>query len=147
MGIVDLPPNLTQTEQQRRVMNALQEATSKLAAFRQQHSEPIAVVGMGCRFPGAPELDKFWNLLISSASAIEDVPADRWNRDAFHASTPKEAGKVTCQHAGYIRDVESFDARFFEITQREGRGWIPSNVCCSRQRGSLWNTREFNRRA
>jgi acyl transferase domain-containing protein len=59
-------------------------------------SEPIAIVGMGCRFPGgANSPSEFWELLKNGVDAIREVPPDRWDIDAYYDPDPKVPGKMT----------------------------------------------------
>lgn len=81
-------------------------------------SRDIAVIGMACRFPKAPDLDSFWNLLSSGVDAIEEVPADRWDwRDYY---SPEVApGKMNTRWGGFLDGVYEFDAAFFGIPDHE----------------------------
>lgn len=81
--------------------------------------EPIAIVGMACRFPGAPSLDAYWQLLSEGGDGIGPIPADRWDADALYAEDPKVAGKSNSRHGGFIEDIDRFDAGFFGISPRE----------------------------
>ena len=81
-------------------------------------SEPIAIVGMACRFPGAPDPAAFWTLLRGGVDAITEVPENRWQRERTHSdpAAPNGAGK---HWAGVLPEVDTFDAGFFEIAPRE----------------------------
>ncbi|MBO2445569.1 type I polyketide synthase [Actinomadura barringtoniae] len=82
--------------------------------------EPIAVVGIGCRFPGAgggPE--EFWQFLRDGKDAIRKVPAERWDVETFYDSVPATPGHTIQQFGGYLDDLDRFDAGFFGISQRE----------------------------
>ncbi|GIV95383.1 MAG: hypothetical protein KatS3mg057_0040 [Herpetosiphonaceae bacterium] len=82
-------------------------------------SRDIAIIGMACRFPQAPDLDSFWRLLRSGTDAIEEVPADRWNWHDYFDPVPGTAGKTYSRWGGYLRDIDQFDARFFNISPKE----------------------------
>ncbi|SDE84516.1 type I polyketide synthase [Streptomyces griseoaurantiacus] len=71
--------------------------------------EPVAVVGIGCRFPGAPDADSFWRLLVDGRDAITEVPRERW--DATRVDAPA--------HGGFLDGVDEFDARLFGMSARE----------------------------
>ena len=88
-------------------------------------AEPLAIIGMACRFPGARSLDEFWELLIAGADAVTEVPADRWSNDAYFDPDPAAAGKVTTKWGGFIADVDRFDAAFFSISPREAAQMDP----------------------
>jgi acyl transferase domain-containing protein/acyl carrier protein len=106
------------------MMTALREASLRLETVRLQQTEPLAVIGMACRFPGAPNLDAYWRLLREGIDAIGPVPAERWSDRDFPSAT-KQPGKVAFQGGGFLENIDQFDARFFEITQREARSLDP----------------------
>lgn len=81
--------------------------------------EPIAIVGMACRYPGAPDLDAYWTLLTSGTNALEDVPAARWDIDLLYHPDPAAPGKVTSRRGGFLEHLDRFDAAFFGISPRE----------------------------
>lgn len=99
-------------------------APSRPAAMRRDDGvtraepEPIAVVGVGCRFPGAATPDDFWELLRSGTDAVREVPADRW-RDV------PGADETEITHAGFLDRVDSFDSLFFNISPREAEEMDP----------------------
>ncbi|KYF87941.1 hypothetical protein BE20_24360 [Sorangium cellulosum] len=78
--------------------------------------EPIAIVGMACRFPGAPSLSAFWQLLCDGVDAITEVPADRWDIEALHRD---DAGAAGARWGGFLGQVDRFDPQFFDISPRE----------------------------
>ncbi|WP_437562309.1 SDR family NAD(P)-dependent oxidoreductase [Sorangium sp. So ce542] len=78
--------------------------------------EPIAIVGMACRFPGAPSLSAFWQLLCEGVDAITEVPADRWDAEALHRD---DAGAAGSRWGGFLGQVDRFDPQFFDISPRE----------------------------
>ncbi|NBD34623.1 MAG: hypothetical protein GVY30_01335, partial [Chloroflexi bacterium] len=81
--------------------------------------EPIAIIGMGCRFPGADGVQAFWDLLSNGRDAITEVPPDRWDVDAFYDPNPQAKGKIVSRWGGYLEDLDQFDATFFGISPRE----------------------------
>ncbi|ORA77927.1 type I polyketide synthase [Mycobacterium malmoense] len=95
-------------------------------AFPTEVAEPVAVVGIGCRLPGnvsGPE--SFWQLLIDGRDAVDEVPADRWDADAFYDPDPQAPGRMTTKWGGFVDDVAGFDADFFGITPREAVAMDP----------------------
>jgi myxalamid-type polyketide synthase MxaB len=82
-------------------------------------TEDIAIIGMACRFPGAPDLDAFWRLLSNGQDAVSEVPAERWNWRTHFAETPGVEGKTYSRWGGYIDQIDQFDARFFNISAKE----------------------------
>src|SRR5690606_14349002 len=87
--------------------------------------EPIAIVGMACRFPGAPSVAAFWDLLAAGRDAIVEVPADRWDRDAFYDPDPQAADRMSTKWGGFIEGVDRFDADFFGVAPREALSMDP----------------------
>ncbi|NOK74547.1 MAG: hypothetical protein GFH24_608302n1, partial [Chloroflexi bacterium AL-N5] len=85
----------------------------------QIHNEPIAIVGLGCRFPGAENVEAFWNLLTRGINAIREVPTQRWDADRFYDTTPATKGKMNTRWGGFLDHIDTFDATFFGISPRE----------------------------
>jgi len=86
--------------------------------------EPIAIVGMGCRFPGAGGPEAFWELLHNGIDAISEVPPDRWDVDAIY--DPKGGpGKIITKWGGFLPDIAAFDPAFFGISSREAEHMDP----------------------
>ncbi|HEY9887630.1 MAG TPA: type I polyketide synthase, partial [Candidatus Obscuribacterales bacterium] len=81
--------------------------------------EPIAIVGMGCRFPGAPHRDAFWHLLQTGGDAIAPIPRDRWDVDALYDADALTPGKTYCREGGFLDHVDQFDPTFFGIAPKE----------------------------
>ncbi|QRO00045.1 alpha/beta fold hydrolase [Archangium violaceum] len=88
-------------------------------------NEPIAIVGMACRFPGAPDLDSYWRLLESGVDAITEVPPDRWDTDVLYDPDPLAPGKVGTRWGGFIEGIDRFDPTFFGISPREATEMDP----------------------
>ncbi len=84
-----------------------------------RQSEPIALVGLGCRFPGAPDAPSYWRLLREGVDAITEVPPDRWDIDEYYDPRPATPGKMNSRHGGFIEHLELFDPYFFGISPRE----------------------------
>lgn len=88
--------------------------------------EPIAVVGMAGRLPGAGgDLNRFYRLLLEGADLIKEVPGERWDIEAYYDPDPEVLGKMYCRYGAFIDDVDQFDARFFGITPREAISMDP----------------------
>lgn len=90
-----------------------------------QKGEPIAVIGMACRFPGADSPEAYWQLLDEGRDATRDAPADRWDMDAFYDPDPEAPGKIAARRGGYLDDVASFDAGLFGVSPREALSMDP----------------------
>jgi acyl transferase domain-containing protein len=96
------------------------EKRARLINLLQPAPDPIAVVGMGCRFPGgANSPEAYWELLRDCRDGIKEVPADRWDVDALYDPTPGTQGKMYTRWGGFLDGVDSFDANFFGISPRE----------------------------
>lgn len=82
--------------------------------------EPIAIIGIGCRFPGrVTNAHTFWQLLTAGVDATCDVPPDRWDIGTFYDPDPTKPGKVIVHRGGFLDQVDQFDAHFFGISPRE----------------------------
>jgi myxalamid-type polyketide synthase MxaE and MxaD len=92
---------------------------------REANAEAIAIIGIGCRFPGASDTRAFWNLLRNGVDAIREVPADRFNLHDFYDPDPAAPGKIVTRWGGFIEHVDQFDAHFFGISPREAARMDP----------------------
>ena len=113
------------SDAQMQIVNALREASLQLERARLQNSEPLAVVGMACRFPGASSPSEFWQLLSAGRNAIRTTPADRWDAAALTARTARQSGRITFNGGGFLDSIDQFDPKFFEIAHREARSLDP----------------------
>lgn len=101
------------------------ELKERLDASDARASEPIAVVGMGCRFPGASSPAEFAALLDDGGDAIAEVPRDRWDIDAYFNDDPDVPGTMNTRFGGFVRDIDQFDPAHFGISPREANGMDP----------------------
>ncbi|NJK64508.1 MAG: polyketide synthase, partial [Synechococcaceae cyanobacterium SM2_3_1] len=98
----------------------LRETKARLSALEHAQTEPIAVIGMSCRFPGgANSPESYWQLLRNGTDAISPVPSDRWDRDRYYDPDPQSPGKMSTREGGFLAEVDQFDPQFFEISPRE----------------------------
>jgi len=81
--------------------------------------EPIAVVGIGCRLPGASGPRELWRMLAEGRDAIREVPSDRFDVDALYHETPATPGRIMSRWGGFLDDIDRFDAQFFGLSPRE----------------------------
>ena len=81
--------------------------------------EPIAIVAVACRFPGAPDLDAYWEVLSGGVDAIREIPDDRFDVDEYYDPDPEAPGKIYTRCGGYLDGIDGFDPEFFGISPRE----------------------------
>ncbi|WP_437821703.1 amino acid adenylation domain-containing protein [Sorangium sp. So ce1078] len=114
-------------------LSALQRAAllveklqARLDAAERARTEPVAVIGMGCRFPGgAVDGPSYWRLLSEGVDAVREIPASRWNVAAYYDPQRGAPGKMYGLRGGFLDDVERFDAGFFGISPREAASMDP----------------------
>jgi len=87
--------------------------------------EPIAVVGMACRFPGGSNPDEFWDFLARGGDAVREVPPERWDVDAYYDFDPDAKGKMYTRFGAFIPDFDHFSPGFFGISPREAQFMDP----------------------
>ncbi|MCB0171117.1 MAG: acyltransferase domain-containing protein [Anaerolineae bacterium] len=104
----------------------IRELRTKLNEAEQVKTEPIAVIGMGIRFPGETNTpEAFWQLLRDGVDAIITTPLDRWDPDTYYASDSDTPGKMSTRGGGFLSDVSRFDPHFFGISPREAISMDP----------------------
>lgn len=93
----------------------------ELEAMESQVVEPIAIIGLGCRFPGeANTPEAFWQLLEQGVDAVREVPPQRWDVDVYYDPDPDALGKIYTRNGGFLtEDISLFDPQFFGISPRE----------------------------
>jgi acyl transferase domain-containing protein/acyl carrier protein len=87
--------------------------------------EPIAVIGMGCRFPGAKDPESFWQLLRDGVDVIREIPADRWEKNDYYHRDATVAGKSISNWGGFLDSFDQFDPFFFGISPMEAKYMDP----------------------
>src|SRR5579884_1130259 len=88
-------------------------------------NEPVAIVGMSCRFPGAADLTTFWDVLCSGRDTITEVPPSRFDVEALYDPRPAMPGKMITRWGGFLEDIDRFDSAFFSIAPREAARMDP----------------------
>ena len=124
----DTPQNMDRRALLKDAVRALDEMQAKLAAMERSRTEPIAIVGMGCRFPGgADSPDAYWTLLRNGVDAITEVPADRWSPERYVELDAELAAARPRLHGGFLKEIDRFDAGFFGISRREAVSMDPQH--------------------
>ena len=112
---------------ERKLRDYLRRVTIELTEERERRREPIAIVGMACRYPaGVSSPEQLWRMLEEGRDGIVPMPADRdWNADALYDPDPDQAGAMYVRESGFIERAGEFDAEFFGISPREALAMDP----------------------
>src|ERR1700760_705951 len=126
MRLADSSPN-TKLEGERKAVllkavQAIDSLQSKLDALQSERTEPIAIVGLSCRFPGSQDPDAFWRLLSGGIDAVKEVPESRWSKN-INDEPGSSPGKT--RYGGFLEQVDLFDPGFFGISGREAESMDP----------------------
>lgn len=111
----------------KRSFKVIKQLEGQVAALRQSMHEPIAIIGMGCRFPGGVNNpSKLWEVISEGRDGIIEVPPSRWDVDAFYDPNKEAPGKMYTRKGGFLQQpVDLFDAGFFNISPREANDMDP----------------------
>ncbi len=104
----------------------VEKLKARVDLLEREKSEPIAVVGIGCRLPGGVDsADAYWDLLRNGVDAIREVPRDRWDIDEYYDANPDAPDKMYTRWGGFVDQVDAFDPQFFGISPREATAMDP----------------------
>ena len=120
-----VPPDNDRREALQQAIAELARQREEIARLRGASREPIAIVGMACRLPGAASIGEFWDLLERGGDAVGEIPRDRWDAGAFYDADPAAPGRMATRQGAFTRDVAQFDAPFFGIAPREAQSMDP----------------------
>ena len=91
-----------------------------LSEAARNHQEPIAIIGIGCRFPGGIRCPRsFWKFLCEGGDGITEAPPDRWDIDSYYDQNREKTGKIYTRKGGFLDNISLFDPEFFGISPRE----------------------------
>jgi len=117
-------------------LSSLQLAVLAAKAAEQRQllqAEPIAIVGVGCRFPAGPgrpdaaSPEAYWQLLSGGVDAVGEVPASRWPLEQYYDPTPGTPGKMHCRHGGFLAEIDQFDPGSFGLSPKEAAAMDPQH--------------------
>ncbi|MDQ0495501.1 polyketide synthase PksN [Paenibacillus brasilensis] len=103
----------------------LVKAAEDSSPMPSENKDAIAIVGISGRYPGAEDVQQYWNNLAQGKNSIIEIPKDRWNVDAYYDPRPAQEGKINCKWLGALEDMEYFDPLFFNISPTEAEGMDP----------------------
>ncbi len=88
-------------------------------------TDAVAIIGLGCRFPGANNSEEFWQMLRNGVDGISEVPPTRWDVDTYYNPMPATPGKMNTRWGGFLKDIDQFEPSFFSISPREAISMDP----------------------
>ena len=110
----------------KRALKAIRDLSAKLDAIERGDREPIAIIGIGCRFPGGVNTpEDLWKMMMDGLDGIVDIPPDRWDIGAYYDPNPEALGKMYTRRGGMLTTIDQFEPQFFGISPREAMGMDP----------------------
>ncbi|MFZ1290696.1 MAG: type I polyketide synthase [Melioribacteraceae bacterium] len=109
----------------KRALLAINKLQNELKKTKGKQNEPIAIIGIGCRFPFAENPYEFWDLLEKGKNGIDLIPKERWDINEFYSEDFSEKGKMNTKWGGFLKDVDKFDPKLFGISPREANYMDP----------------------
>ncbi|GLX92996.1 type I polyketide synthase [Herbidospora sp. NBRC 101105] len=104
----------------KRVTVELTQTRRQLAAAEDRTHEPVAIIGMSCRYPGGGEtVEGYWDMLSQGRNGISEVPASRWDIDDYYDPDPRTPAAMYTRHGAFLPEITTWDAEFFGLSPRE----------------------------
>jgi acyl transferase domain-containing protein len=103
----------------KRVTVDLAEARRRIGELEDGRHEPVAVIGMACRYPGGGTVEEYWDLLREGRTAVSEVPPERWDAEQWYNPDRRVPGAVYTRHGAFLPDVAGWDAQFFGVPPQE----------------------------
>ncbi|MEM9002217.1 MAG: type I polyketide synthase, partial [Cyanobacteria bacterium P01_F01_bin.86] len=104
----------------------IRKLRNQLDDIEQRKSEPIAIVGMSCRFPGGANTpEAYWELLREGIDAVREIPSQRWSAERYYSADADAPGKMYTRYGSFIDEIDQFDPQFFGISPREAESLDP----------------------
>jgi acyl transferase domain-containing protein/SAM-dependent methyltransferase len=123
--VSEIPANTPELSPVKQALLEIRQLNARLEEIERRRTEPIAITGIGLRFPGAENLEDFWDLLEHGIDAIQEIPPDRWDLDSFFSPEPQTPGKMNTRWGGFLCGIDQFDPGFFGISPREAASLDP----------------------
>ena len=113
---------------EQQALRAVRTMRRRLESVERAHNEPIAVIGMACRFPGSANTpERFWELLRDGRDVVGPIPKERWDVRRYFDQRPGEPGRMYVRHGAFVDAIDQFDAAFFGISPREANAMDPQH--------------------
>ncbi|MCX4185477.1 SDR family NAD(P)-dependent oxidoreductase [Bacillus amyloliquefaciens] len=110
--------NIEVRKKEQHINQNASEVRDSGSQIQQTSLNQIAIIGMGCEFPDAPDTETFWTNLKKGKNSVREVPASRWDISSYYSDT-YEKGKSISKWGGFLQDIESFDPAFFNMNKSE----------------------------
>ncbi len=120
----DLKDRKITPEQARELMSGNQNGSLTTGV---KEKEPIAIVGISGRYPGADNMNQYWNNLVEGKNSIREIPSSRWDMNQYYDPQIGKEGHIYCKWMGMLEEVECFDPLFFEITPSDAEAMDPQH--------------------